>query len=62
LERLSDAINAYNSLLQTPLESIAHNNLSLIQLENGDYKKSIQHAREALKIDKTIMMLNITLQ
>ena len=51
LGKTNDAINTYNSLLQTPLESIAHNNLSLIQLENGDYKKSIQHAREALKID-----------
>ena len=43
--------NIYKLLGKTPLESIAHNNLSLIQLENGDYKKSIQHAREALKID-----------
>ena len=52
LGRTNDAINTYNSLLQTSLSSIAHNNLSLIQLENCDYKKSIQHAREALKIDE----------
>ena len=51
LGKNNDAINTYNSLLQTPLKSIAHNNLSLILLENGDYKKSIEHAREALKID-----------
>jgi len=52
LGKTKDAINAYNSLLQTSLESIAHNNLSLILLEDGDYEKSIQHARKALKIDK----------
>jgi tetratricopeptide (TPR) repeat protein len=47
----NDAIKTYNSLLQTSLGLIAHNNLSLILLENGDYQKSIEHAREALKID-----------
>ena len=51
LGKNNDAINTYNSLLQTPLKSIAHNNLSLILLEDGDNGKSIRHAREALKID-----------
>ena len=51
LGKTNDAINAYNSLLQTSLGLIAHNNLSLILLETGDYIKSIEHAREALNID-----------
>ena len=51
LGKNNDAIDTYNSLLQTPLKSIAHNNLSLILLEDGDNEKSIRHAREALKID-----------
>ena len=38
LGRTNDAVNTYKSLLQTSLGLIAHNNLSLILLENGDYE------------------------
>ena len=52
LGRTNDAVNTYKSLLQTSLGLIAHNNLSLILLENGDYEESIRHSREALMIEE----------
>ncbi len=52
LDRKDEAINVYTSLLETPLSSIANNNLSLIMLELGENQKCIEYAREALKSDK----------
>ena len=52
LERKDEAIDVYTSLLETPLSSIAYNNLSLIMLELGDNQKCIEYAREALKSNK----------
>jgi protein O-GlcNAc transferase len=52
LGRTNDAVITYKSLLQTSLGLIAHNNLSLILLENGDYEESIRHSREALMINE----------
>ena len=49
LGRKDEAIDVYTSLLETPLSSIANNNLSLIMLELGDNQKCIEYAREALK-------------
>ena len=52
LERKGEAIDVYTSLLETPLSSIAYNNLSLIMLELGNNQKSVEYAREALKSNK----------
>ena len=52
LGRTLDAIDTYNSLIKTSVEPIAHNNLSVILMEQGDYEKSIYHAREALNTDE----------
>ena len=52
LDRKDEAINVYTSLLETPLSSIANNNLSLIMLELGENQKCIEYAGEALKSDK----------
>ena len=52
LGRKDEAIDVYTSLLETPLSSIANNNLSLIMLELGDNQKCIEYAREALKSNK----------
>lgn len=52
LDRKEEAVDVYTSLLESPLSSIANNNLSLIMLELGDNQKCIEYAREALKVNK----------